>query len=152
MAVRFVFDEHFSELLARGFRAVGFLAERVPARQRDEITIEDVADTDGPAIWITKDVDAADDHRRVIERSGASIAFLRPGNPSPTQTAFLTISFMYRFEDEVAANPGSYYVIRERRAEGRPRAVINRIASLDDLRVPIGGHRGRGRKRRRRAR
>lgn len=134
--VRFVLDERFSPVLETGFRRLGFRTERFPNGTKDPVIIEDLAASEGPGIWVTQDLDSARDHRKLIEDAGISVAFVRGDNPSLMKTGFLTLSFMYRFQAEVAAYPNRYYLVREVVAEGRPRAVVARVVPLDEIRGP----------------
>lgn len=134
--VRFVLDEGYSCEFAKILSGWGFLAKRVPRMTPDNETIREVAASEVPAIWITKDTTSARDYRDLINNVKPSIAFVRSKNAKAAKLAFLTISFMYRFEKEVAANPSSLFLVTENSSDDHPRAVVKRVRSLEELRRP----------------
>lgn len=129
--VRFFVDENLPRRLTGFLSKLKVPIESVARGIGDKEIISIVGEYGSRGVWITQDLAARDDHRVEILESGISVAWLHSGSDPPLKSAFLTLSFVYRFWSLIeSSGVPLYFNVREVSAARGPSAVVSTRTKL----------------------
>ena len=123
---RFYLDENLPRKLTSFLHGLEVPIESVERGIGDEEIVRRVARHGHRGVWITQDLAARDDHRNAILDSGISVAWLHSGNGPPLKSAFLALTFVYRFRARIEASAVPlYFDVKEVSYPRGPSAMIS---------------------------